>query len=382
MPPTLRKRSPQKEEKQASNTYIQPKTLHFEFFGPHGAIFTLLGLPFVVVSLFHFCHESSCTLESIWIKPEEFVIKLQNIEYWNERAMAIYVGWILLHFVLAAIVPGKTVQGSPLPTPSAERLNYKINGFWVFVLCLISLASWTARYGNDALLWVANHFIDLAIAGIIFSSLLSLSLYLASFRSSSVVVAKGGNSGYPLYDLWMGRELNPRIFGLDLKYLCELRPGLIGWMIINLSFLAKQYQLGGRLTNSMILVNLSQGYYVFDALWNEQAILTTMDITTDGFGFMLVFGDLVWVPFTYTLQARYLSLYPQDLSFPFLVAILFLNLSGLYIFRSANSQKNEFRSNPNSPSVKHLKYIKTESGSKLLVSGWWGAARKINYTGT
>ena len=31
-----------------------------------------------------------------------------------------------------------------------------------------------------------------------------------------------------------------------------------------------------------------------------------MDITTDGFGFMLAFGDLAWVPFIYSLQARYL----------------------------------------------------------------------------
>ena len=37
---------------------------------------------------------------------------------------------------------------------------------------------------------------------------------------------------------------------------------------------------------------------------SRQAILTTMDITTDGFGFMLAFGDLSWVPFTYSLQAR------------------------------------------------------------------------------
>ena len=36
-----------------------------------------------------------------------------------------------------------------------------------------------------------------------------------------------------------------------------------------------------------------------------------MDITTDGFGFMLVFGDLVWVPFTYTMQARYLATVPD-----------------------------------------------------------------------
>ena len=32
-----------------------------------------------------------------------------------------------------------------------------------------------------------------------------------------------------------------------------------------------------------------------------------MDIIHDGFGFMLVFGDLVWVPFLYCLQTKYLA---------------------------------------------------------------------------
>lgn len=36
--------------------------------------------------------------------------------------------------------------------------------------------------------------------------------------------------GNPLYDFFMGRELNPRIGNFDLKYFCELRPGLIGWV--------------------------------------------------------------------------------------------------------------------------------------------------------
>ena len=34
----------------------------------------------------------------------------------------------------------------------------------------------------------------------------------------------------------------------------------------------------------MVLVNIFQLIYVWDALFNEKAILTTMDITTDGFG--------------------------------------------------------------------------------------------------
>ena len=80
---------------------------------------------------------------------------------------------------------------------------------------------------------------------------------------------------------------------------------LIGWSLLNFSLAIQQYHDLNRMTSSMILVNLFQFYYVIDALWNERAILTTMDITTDGFGFMLVFGDLVWVPFTYSLQGNF-----------------------------------------------------------------------------
>ena len=67
----------------------------------------------------------------------------------------------------------------------------------------------------------------------------------------------------------------------------------------------------GHVTLALVLVCGFHGLYVWDALWSEKAILTTMDITTDGFGFMLVFGDLTWVPFTYSLQARYLVEHPQ-----------------------------------------------------------------------
>lgn len=55
--------------------------------------------------------------------------------------------------------------------------------------------------------------------------------------------------------------------------------------------------------------------------------------------------------------------------------------AGYVIFRGANNQKNRFRTDPNDPRVKHLKYIETKTGSKLLISGWWGCARHINYLG-
>ena len=44
-------------------------------------------------------------------------------------------------------------------------------------------------------------------------------------------------------------------------------------------------------------------------------------------------------------------------------------------------QKDAFRRDPTSPEVRHLKWMPTQRGTKLLTSGWWGYARKINYTG-
>lgn len=38
----------------------------------------------------------------------------------------------------------------------------------------------------------------------------------------------------------------------------------------------------------------------------KSSILSTMDIIDEGFGFMLAFGDISWVPVMYSIQARYL----------------------------------------------------------------------------
>ena len=42
-------------------------------------------------------------------------------------------------------------------------------------------------------------------------------------------------------------ELNPRLGGFDLKEFCELRPGLIGWCVIN---------IGGRNTSAFLVLFL------------------------------------------------------------------------------------------------------------------------------
>lgn len=124
-------------------------------------------------------------------------------------------------------------------------------------------------------------------------------------------------------------------------------------------------------------------------------MLTTMDITTDGFGFMLAVGDFAWVPFSYSLQARYLVFTPLALGRTRAVLIFLFNSLGYYIFRDANNEKNAFRNGRNPKSMlprssgipswadlggwTDLKYMSTKRGTKLLVSGWWGLCRHPNY---
>ncbi|XP_064860910.1 delta(14)-sterol reductase TM7SF2-like isoform X2 [Oncorhynchus nerka] len=221
--------------------------------------------------------------------------------------------------------------------------------------------------------------LPLAVCAIGVSFLLSPYLYICSFWAPHHAPAQGGNTGNPLYDLFMGRELNPRIGSFDLKYFCELRPSLIGWVVINLGMLMKEVELRDPASLAMILVNSFQLLYVADALWNEEAVLTTMDIVHDGFGFMLAVGDLAWVPFTYGMQAAFLVVHPQSLSPLGATAIVPLNGVGYYIFRKSNSQKNLFRPYASQCGIPG-DYCHS-NGKRLLVSGWWGLVRHPNYLG-
>lgn len=256
------------------------------------------------------------------------------------------------------------------------------------------LAAGTVVEGAEFPVWtfISENFVQLLTGNILISYILATYVYVASFTvkhpkdPSKRELAAGGHSGNVLYDWFIGRELNPRvtlpIFGeVDIKSWCELRPGMLGWVILDLAFIMQQYRNFGKVTDSILLITIAQTVYTFDALYMEPAILTTIDIIADGFGFMLSFGDLVWVPFTYSIQARYLATYPVELGWQGVGGVFAVQGIGYYIFRSVNNEKNRFRTNPDDPRVKHLKYIETAAGSKLLITGWWGTARHINYLG-
>eukprot|EP00667_Euglena_gracilis_P014036 EG_transcript_14505 len=347
-----------------------------EFGGTPGAFAIVVALPLVIHALYFFCSAKYCISPSNFLEaPAHLPTSLGDV--FDPMAVAVLLGWGAFLVALERLLPGPLGRG--LPLRDGAVLLYRLNGhrtFWVTVATLAGLQA----AGLIDLTYCYTHYAQLATAAILLTAGMSVALYAASFRRGTML-ALGGDTGSVVYDFFIGRELNPRIGDFDLKQFCELRPGLIGWMVLNSGMLLAQYERTGHVSPSMWLVNAFQALYVWDALYHEASILSTMDITTDGFGFMLAFGDLAWVPFTYSLQARYLVDHDPGLSWPALVAITALQVLGFTVFRRANSQKDAFRRDPDGPAVRHLRSLQTKRGTRLLTSGWWGLARKINYTG-
>ncbi|XP_004713579.3 delta(14)-sterol reductase TM7SF2 isoform X2 [Echinops telfairi] len=342
-----------------------------EFGGPLGAAALMLLLPATVFHLLLVARSGPARL----LGPPPCLPGLGAL--WSPQALLLWLAWLGLQVALYFLPARKVAEGLELKDKS--RLQYPINGFQALVLTALLLGlGVSAGLPLGAL---PEMLLPLAFAVTLTAFLFSLLLYLKALVAPVSALAPGGNSGNPIYDFFMGRELNPRICFLDLKYFFELRPGLIGWVLINLALLVQEAERRGSPSLAMCLVNGFQLLYVADALWHEEAILTTMDITHDGLGFMLVFGDVAWVPFTYSLQAQFLLHHPQTLGLPMASFICFIKAIGYYIFRSANSQKNTFRKNPSDPSVAGLETISTATGRQLLVSGWWGWVRHPNYLG-
>lgn len=370
----------------ADASVLAPKTTHMEFGGPPGALATMVFLPLVVCALVVGCDSTYCLgpqpASGLLPRLAEQLPRALSVE-----AVAIVLSWIGLQVVLQLVLPGPWVEGTKLRT--GEKLPYKINGHLAFWISMLLMGhAWPTfradgafeRFGPFPLSYAYDHFLELAVATALISVVLSVYVYARSFRPGTLL-AEGGNTGIAVYDFFIGRELNPRLGSFDLKVFFELRPGLIGWLVLNVGMMMKQRELHGSISPSMLCVNAFQALYVWDALYYEKAILTTMDVTTDGFGFMLAFGDIGWVTFTYGLQARFLVEHDPGLSAPAILAIVALNALGYAIFRGANLQKDLFRSDPESERVKAIKWMPTERGTRLMISGWWGLARKINYTG-
>ena len=348
-----------------------------EFGGVPGNLAMIVGLPLFTAYLFFAVRFNDGAVlpgpEADW---EGFKAAMMP----TGRATVIYGVWFALQALLQKYGPGREVLGAELP--DGGRLPYRMNGLFSLLTTFVAVAvlHWSGVFSIREL---HDEFGALISVMTIFSFAFSIFLYWYGKQHGQARHL----SGNFIHDFWMGTGHNPRIppgpGGLDLKIFCEARPGLIFWVLLNTSFAYVQYEEYGFVSTSMILVGIFQMFYIIDYFWNEEAILTTMDIKHENFGYMLAFGDLVWVPMTYSLQAHYLIDRVHSLPWWGAVLIVLANMLGLYIFRAVNLQKHKFRGDPEHARIwgKKAEYMETAQGGKLLLSGFWGWSRHFNYVG-
>ncbi|XP_065053563.1 7-dehydrocholesterol reductase-like [Rhopilema esculentum] len=301
-----------------------------------------------------------------------------------------YFGWIFVQAMFYLFMPGPSGYGQM--TPGGNVLKYHCNGLNSWIVTHIAAVTGvyfgvfqgTIIFDNLGSFFVLANLSGLALSFFALFKAYNFPTHAEDRRFSDSLV----------YDFFMGIEHNPRIGNLDFKLFFNGRPGILAWTLINLSCAAKQFQLYGHVTNSMIIVNVLHAMYVVDYFYKEDWYLRTIDIAHDHFGFYLAWGDLTWLPFMYTIQCYFLVHNPVQLSVLAVLGISVLGGVGYFIFRSVNSQKDNFRIDMQTKGKsiiwgKPAKYIPatyyTTDGklhkSPLLMSGWWGLSRHFNYVG-
>ncbi len=282
------------------------------------------------------------------------------------EAAAMLLAFVGVLFTGSKLLPGHRATG---PEIEGRSRTYKLNGLALFLITVIGgcLAQVSGLFSLSVLY---THFAALFVAANAFAFAFSAWLY---FRRARAQDASPGN----WRSFLMGSEFNPTWLGVDLK-LFSYRPSLIGLALFNASFAVVQYETYGELTLAMALYQLFTFSYVLNYFHFEDGMIYTWDMVSERFGWTLVWGDYVLVPFFYCLPGWWLVHASAPLSPPAAVAIVLLFAFGFWLFRGANQQKHRFKRDPG---VTIWGKPARTLGGRLLISGFWGIGRHLNYTG-
>jgi delta14-sterol reductase len=289
-------------------------------------------------------------------------------------AAAVVLAFFFGLLAAALYLPGRMVQG--FPAPDGSRKYYKVNGMALWVATHIAIVTGTLLL-DLSLSPLIRHFWSYFIAANLLAVAWMLVLYVRGKAKQPGRQFGAGLLGR-VRDLWYGVELNPAWRGVDLKVFAY-QPSLIGLSVLNAAFAWAQWEQHGQLSPQMIAYQGFWWLYMTSHYHYEVGVLSMWDVIAEKFGFMLVWGDLVLVPFFYSIGGWWLLDDPRPpMQWPALSGLVGLHLLGLWIFRGANSQKDRFKRNAN---ARIWGRPARTLGGRLLVSGWWGVGRKINYSG-
>jgi protein-S-isoprenylcysteine O-methyltransferase Ste14 len=279
----------------------------------------------------------------------------------------------LFIFILNAGLPGRWVTGYVSKENSSKKLRYRLNGLPVLFIVIVS---WILCCYFGLLTW--DWFYEYrwyGLAGaIIFGLIYSLVLVLPHHPVKKSFLA----------DFYLGRMENPQLWGgrVDAKMWLYL-VGAIMLELNVLSFTAHHYLIyGAQASPGVYLSAFLLSFFVIDYLTFEEVHLYTYDFVAERVGFKLGWGCIAFYPFFYAIPLWR----AVDLPNPHTPGYLFVIYSVLFLIswgfsRGANLQKYNFKKDPKRVFLGITPEIISDDNNTLLISGFWGLSRHINYLG-
>jgi len=325
----------------------------------------------------------------------EFAEHLFNLAYTgafpHARAWVIYWSFLIFEGACYCLLPGIWAHGKPLAHNGGKQLKYYCSAYVSFYTTIV-LAAGLHFTGVFPLYTIIDEFGPLMSVAI-------CSGFIVSFVAYFSAIARGAThrmTGYPIYDFFMGAELNPRLFGiLDFKMFFEVRLPWFILFLLSCGAAARQYEQYGYVSGEVGFLVMAHFLYANACSKGEELIVTTWDMYYEKWGFMLIFWNLAGVPLSYCHCTIYLANQPPSVYRwnPYVLGALYASYLFVYwVWDSCNSQKNRFRSMergtlvyrntfPQLPwqTIQNPKKITTATGDAILVDGWYGLARKVHY---
>jgi delta14-sterol reductase len=276
-------------------------------------------------------------------------------------AAAIHLGVLALHVAL----PARRVAGY-VRDARGEPLRYRLNGPLVLT---VTVGLWAAAAAAGWIPW--NLFYRERVAMAAGAAVLGVLVTLA-------VVLPAPRRGGLLADLYLGRLENPRAGGVDLKMFLYLAGAVL--LELNLLSYAAHHVIAHGPSPGVLLHTALMTFFVIDYLIFEEVHLYTYDLFAERVGFKLGWGCLAFYPFFYAVGLWTTAALPDPGTPPLVLAgCALVFLAGWVLSRGANLQKFLFKTRPG---ARFLGVLAPEAlDGRLLVNGFWGLARHVNYLG-
>lgn len=286
-----------------------------------------------------------------------------------------FAPWVIygLVTVLHLALPGRWTTGYVPHEVTQEPLRYRLNGWLVL---LVSVGAWAGLGWADWVAW--SWLFEHRWAGLLGACTLGL-LYTA------VMVAREPPTGRgTALDWFLGREVNPQLWGGRLDHKMWLY--LVGAVMLELNVLSAAAHHWAQFPHDpspgVFLCAGLLTFFVCDYLTFERVHLYTYDIFAERVGFKLGWGCLVFYPYFYSIPLWFTA----DLGNPALSPWWLAGSAAVFVLgwslaRGANMQKFWFKTRPGSRFLGIEPTEISDGTRRLLVSGFWGVSRHVNYLG-